>query len=129
MRAALLEDPEGSRFGTQFDAYEQQNFRAGTESLAVGHVLNGGVDVEACETILNRICSVFSERCVNCVFCRMCSGCPASYADASGGISTESIDAHCARMAAECSDTLLEYVGALHRNPHCLNYLDEMVPI
>jgi hypothetical protein len=30
MRAALLEDPEGLRFGTQFDAYEQQNFRAGT---------------------------------------------------------------------------------------------------
>jgi hypothetical protein len=32
MRAALLEDPEGLRFGTQFDAYEQQNFRAGTSA-------------------------------------------------------------------------------------------------
>jgi hypothetical protein len=46
MRAALFEDPEGLRFGTQFDAYEQQNFRAGTGSPPGQWTRSGGAGTD-----------------------------------------------------------------------------------
>ncbi len=93
------------------------------ERFVIGNIHEGGIDIAKCEVILKEITEAFEKRCLECVFCRVCVGCPAVYCTDKGHISEDSIDAYCLQQARVLSGQLLWYVELLERDPSCLETL------
>lgn len=97
------------------------------ESFTIGHVSAGRVDARRAQDLLRLISTHFNRRCVNCIFCRVCSGCASSYSDSSGRITEDSISLHCSQSASTCRRVIGEYASILDQNPNCFDYMDQIV--
>ncbi len=97
-----------------------------SEQLSIGNVHGGGIDVDECLNVTDEIAEFFGERCPECVMCRLCNGCSATYTDHTGEFSREAMEMHCERMFLHWKKTLMSWAMALESNPACFDYMEEI---
>jgi len=98
-----------------------------SEAFAIGNVAQGGFDISLWERLMQPIVSFCRERCIDCIFCRLCSGCLTSFVDTEGRFSPRALEAECARQKAQCADKLVRYVRAVTSNSACFDYMKDFV--
>jgi uncharacterized protein len=96
-----------------------------SERFVIGNVLGGGLDLSKCKSVLDEVVEHFQERCPECIFCRVCAGCPAVYCAPDGMISEEAVAQFCSRQIKNLGEQLLWYVESLNRNANCFDFLEE----
>jgi uncharacterized protein len=97
-----------------------------SESFVLGNVHETGICPDRCEALLKEITSWFEGRCKQCVFCRLCNGCIASYVDGNGRLSEQRMAEHCLQQQQDCGELILQYVDALEANANCFDYMKEI---
>jgi len=95
------------------------------ERYEIGNLHDGGIDIEKCKNLVDELSAVFTKSCPDCIFCRICSGCPSIYADENGEFDSNGPKGYCEKQVAVLSEDLMRYTGALIRNPQAFQYLEK----
>jgi sulfatase maturation enzyme AslB (radical SAM superfamily) len=98
---------------------------AESNPFILGNIHDGGPDPQKAVEILRRTAERFTNRCPDCIFCRLCVGCIVEFADTSGDFSEAAIDAFCREQIAFWSRTIRDWSRALEKNPACFDYMEK----